>query len=251
MAVAFSDTTNKNGLIQICERLTHLGDAAITGDATVLAQFTAAVNDAYDEVLPYVFASDGRFQWDDLNHTDLPIATTDVVSGQRTYSFTSDSNGNSILTIQKVSIRQDSTTSDYTLIRPIDQDDPEARQLVENNTPNSAIPFRYDKLANVLILDPTPDYSSTAGLKIQFSRTPNYFTSADTTQTPGIPDMFHSLLAFIASHEWVFVNEPNETTVLNRLEAKINERKIQLSKFMNLRSDDEQRKAKSIYRSTA
>ena len=38
--LVFSDTTNKNGLIQECEFWTNLGDGTISGDTTLLAQFT-------------------------------------------------------------------------------------------------------------------------------------------------------------------------------------------------------------------
>ena len=54
----FSNTTTKGGLIQGCERWTNLGDAIISGDTTLLKQFTAAINEAYDELLPIIFSSD-------------------------------------------------------------------------------------------------------------------------------------------------------------------------------------------------
>ena len=247
MAVPFSDTTNKDGLIQICERLCHFPDAGISGDATLLAQFTSALNDAYDEVLPYVFAAEARWQFDDPTHTTLPIATTNIVSGQRDYSFTSDSASASILQIDKVAIRQDATTTDYTMIYPIDQSDKNARRLIEDNSDNTGIPTKYDVIGSSILLDPEPDYASTAGLKIWYSRTPDYFTTSDTTQTPGIPDMFHQLLAYIASHEWTFINNPEETTIISRLENRIAERKLELSQFMNKRSKQPQ-VLRAVYR---
>lgn len=237
MSVVFSDTTNKNGLIEICERLTTLGDGQISGDTVTLQQFTAAINDAYNEVLPLVFASDNRFQWDDVNHTFLPISTTDLVSGQRDYSFISDSDGATILKINKVAIRVDATTADYSLISQTDQNDVDAHRMIEDNPSNTGIPFRYDLKGNTFMFDVTPDYSSTDGIKIWFERTPDYFVSTDTTQTPGIPDMFHSLLALIASHEFVFTYMPDEGTIITRLEQKIASRKIELSQYMSKRSD--------------
>lgn len=250
MAVAYSDTTNKNGLLQICERLCHFGDADITGDATLKAQFTSALNDAYDEVLPYVFAAEQRWQFDDPSHTTLPIATTNIVSGQRDYTFTSDSASASILQIDKVAIKQDASTSDYTMIYPIDQSDVASKRLIEDNSDNTGIPTRYDVVGSSILLDPEPNYSSTAGLKIWYSRTPDYFTTSDTTQTPGIPDLFHQLLAYIASHEWLFVNNPEETTTISRLEQKIQDRKLELSQFMNKRSRQVQ-SLRAIYRNPA
>jgi hypothetical protein len=240
MAIAFSDTSNKDGLIEICERLCHLGDTGISGDAVLLKQFTSAINDAYDEVLPYVFASEQRFQFDDNNNTTLPIATTNLVSGQRDYGFTTDSAGRSVLSIDKIAIKQDATTSDYVIIGQTDASDRGSRRIVEDNSTNTGIPTRYDLLGGSILLDPEPNYSATAGIKIWYSRTPDYFLSSDTTQTPGIPDMFHQLLAYIASWEWVVVNEPNETSIITRLENRIAERKRELVQFMNTRSKSQQ-----------
>lgn len=253
MAVAFSDTTNKNGLIQMCELYTHLGDTTISGDTTtLLKQFTFLLNNAYDEVLPLVFAADGRWQWEDFNHTTLPIATTNIVSGQRDYGFTTDSAGASVLRIDKVAIKQDATTSDYTIIHQIDQNDGTgaAKRLIEDNSDNTGIPTGYDLVGGSIILNPEPDYAATSGLKIWYSRTPDYFSSTDTTQTPGIPDMFHSLLALIASHEWMFSQDPTETTTISRLEQKIAEKKMELSKFINLRPQKAQM-VRSVRRSPA
>lgn len=250
MAIAFSDTTNKDGLIQICERLTALGDAGISGDSTLLKQFTSSLNDAYDEIMPLVLMSEGRFQFDDYTNTTLPIATTNIVSGQRDYGFTTDSAGHSVLRIDKVAIKDSATNDDYRVIPQIDQTDHAGRRMIEDNSTNTGIPRAYDIKGGSIIFDVTPDYSATAGLKIWYSRTPVYFASTDTTETPGIPDTFHQLLALIASHEWVFTYMPDESTTISRLEAKIAQRKMDLSKFMATRAQTPQ-KAKAMYRSPA
>lgn len=242
--MVFSDTSNKRGLIQVCERYTNLGDAGITGDATLFKIFTAMVNDAYDEVLPLVFQSDGEWQFDDLNHTDFPIGTTNLVSGQRDYSFISDENGNSILEIYSIAIKKDDTTSDYEVIYPINRtiETAQGREIIENDGNLTGVAQNYDKFSNAILLDRTPDYSATAGIQFTFTRTPDYFTSSDTTQTPGIPDYFHNLLSLIASHEWLIVNKPENTTLITRLEEKIRVKKKDLEQFMARRSKDVRKK---------
>lgn len=236
-AIAFSDTSNKDGLIQICERLTALGDAGISGDATLLKQFTSSINDAYDEIMPLVFASDGRFQFDDYNNTTLPIATFDITSGTRDYGFTTDSAGLSVLQIDKLAIKTSATNDDYTVISKIDQTDRGVRRMIEDNSTNTGIPRAFDLIGGSIIFDITPDYSASAGGKIWYSRTPAPFSSTNTTETAGIPDIFHQLLALIASHEWVFTYMPEETTMISRLEKKIQDRKMDLSKFMSRRAE--------------
>lgn len=250
MAIQFNNTTDLNGLIQICERLTTLGDGGISGDSVLLKQFTSSINDAYDEIMPLVLASDGRFQFDDYNNTTLPIATANLTSGTRDYGFTTDSADRAVLQIDKVAIKQDATSDDYYVLNQIDQTDPESRKLITDNASNTGIPSHYDIVGGSIIFDVTPNYSATAGLKIWYSRTPVYFSSTDTTNTPGIPDIFHQLLAVIAAHEWVFTYMPNETTMISRLEKKIQDRKMDLSKFMANRAQ-QPIKARSILRNPA
>lgn len=250
MAIAFSDTTNKDGLIQICERLTALGDAGISGDSVLIKQFTSAINDAYDEIMPLVLMSEGDFQFDDYTNTTLPIATTNIVSGQRDYGFTTDSAGRSVLRIDKIAIKDSATTDDYRVIPQIDQTDNRARRMIEDNADNIGIPTAYDLRGGSIMFNVTPDYAATAGLKIWYSRTPVYFTDTNTTETPGIPDIFHQLLALIASHEWLFSYMPDESTMISRLEAKIAARKMDLSKFMATRSQTPLM-AKAVYKNPA
>ena len=247
----FSDTTNKSGLIQKCERHCAFNDGRISGDTTLLKQFTDRINDAYDEIVPLIFASEGRWQFDDLNHTDMPIATTNIVSGQRVYTFTSDENSNSILTIDSVSILTDATTTDYSTIRPIDTVDTDAKRLLEDNSTNVGVPTKYDKVGNTIVLDATPNYASTNGIKIHFHRSPSYFASTDTTKTAGIPSVFVPLLALIASHEWMFTFNQNESTTISRLEQKIQDRKMDLQKFLSNRSKDETLIARPMLRNPA
>src|SRR3569832_1449949 len=99
--MTFNDTTAKQGIIQDIERWTNLGDGIVSGDSTLLKAFTAQVNLAYDEVLPILQSNDGTWQWDDFNHSKDPSATTDIVSGQASYTFVTDEQGNSVLSIAK------------------------------------------------------------------------------------------------------------------------------------------------------
>ena len=48
----FNDTTDLTGGIQLIERLTNVGNAAISNNATWLKTTTASINDAFDRILP-------------------------------------------------------------------------------------------------------------------------------------------------------------------------------------------------------
>lgn len=234
----FSDTSAKDGLIQDCEFWTNLGDATISGDTTLLKRFTALINRAFDEVLPIIFSSDSKWQWDDQNHTKYPIATTNLVSGQADYTFTADEQGNSILEIAAVYIKDPNGT--WCKLEAVDsQSDPDTAAILAQNSTNTGTPTRYDKLGPAIFLDPIPNYSSTAGIRVSFSRTQSYFVSGDTSKTPGIPDPFHRLLSLIASRDWVSVNKSENTNLITQINNAIREQKANLATFMSHRAKDE------------
>src|ERR1035437_4130765 len=119
MSIPFSSTTNKNGLIQLIERILSFNDGDISGNPTLLAQFTADINLTIDEVFGFLFPLGGTWQLDDSNQTDYPIITTSLVSGQRDYSFTTDQQGNVILDIYRVLVANSAGV--YSDITPVDQ----------------------------------------------------------------------------------------------------------------------------------
>jgi hypothetical protein len=234
----FNDTTNKSGLIQQCEKWTNLGDAGISADSFLLARFTADINAAFDEVLPLIFASDAKWQWDDPNHTKYPIATVDLVSGQADYPFIADEQGNSVLEIRKAFVMNPAGT--YCELKAVDaQTDVDAANILAEASTNVGTPTRYDKIGPSLFLDPVPNYSMANGVRAVFSRTQSYFTSADTTKTPGIPVPFHQLLALIPSRDYVAIHKSDNTPVLQIINSKIAEQKANFKDFLSKRSKDE------------
>lgn len=232
----FSDSTNKNGILQRIEYLTGLGDAAITGSSTLLKQMTAVVNDSFDEIMPYLLGFSDTVRFDDLNNTDLPIGTINLVSGQADYSASVDANSLAILNITAIRILTSSAGTTYTDLERIYLDDVRALDAMSPNSTDTGIPTKWLENNNVIYLSPKPNYSATSGIKLFFEREPSYFVSSDTSKTPGIPKIFHSLLPLIAAHEWLIVNKPSNTTVITRLEAKIAKRKQDLSDLISAKN---------------
>lgn len=86
----FSDTTNKNGLIQECEFLLNLGDATISGDASsaaLLKVFTRLLNQNLQKIITMIFSSQDEWEWDDNSNALYPIATRSLVANQADYTF--------------------------------------------------------------------------------------------------------------------------------------------------------------------
>ena len=102
--MVYSDTTNKTGLIQRCEFLTTLGDTAISGNATLLKQFTASINTYWNKILTVILKTNDEWDYDDLNKTDFPILTTSTVASQQDYAMPAGA-----LKIKRLEISYDGT----------------------------------------------------------------------------------------------------------------------------------------------
>lgn len=203
MSLVFSNTTTKAGIIQRIEKHCGFQYGDISGNTARLATATADVNLAIDKVLATVFQVGGTWQFDDNNHADHPIITTNIVSGQRDYNFVSDELGNLILDIQKVFVADSNG-----LFREITAVD------VPSGAPNNywdglstgGQPNTYEKNGNGFFLDPIPNYNRTNGLKVYISREGSYFTTSDTTKKPGFAGLFHEYLAIRPAYFYALDN---------------------------------------------
>lgn len=248
MSIPFSSTTNKNGIIQLIERNLKLGDGAISGNTTRLAEFTADINLALDKVFEVIFQNSSTWQFDDSNQTDYPIITTNLVAGQRDYSFVSDGSGNLILDIFKVVIKQGTAATDYYMqIWPVDQQSLEYTNGFWNGQNLTGIPTRYDKTANGIFLDCIPSYSVAAGLKIFINREGSYFTVSDTTKKPGFAGLFHEYLALRPSY---FYAVRNGLTNANILKQEMLEMEDKIANYYSERTRDEKQQIITRFRSS-
>ena len=202
MSLPFSDTSTYKGLVQTYERELNLERAFISGNTNRLKDFTAEVNLAWDKYLELALAASGTWQFDDSNHTDYPIIYTNLVSGQRDYTFTTDEQSNLILDIYRVAILPSATDTLYEDVYPVDaQSDLDVYDLVAENT-ETGTPYRYDKTANGIFLDPAPGYNATSGLKVYINREPSYFIYTDTTKKPGCPGGHHRYFVIRPAFEY-------------------------------------------------
>ena len=193
MSIPFSESTLNTGILQQVRSFARV-------DATQWPTYKVvnSVNNWMDMVTGYAIGADRRFQWDDTNHTKLPIGTTNLVLNQSDYSFLTDEQGNAILNLTRIDILDSNGL--YRQLLPIDQNQiPEA--LDEFYSVN-AKPEYYDKIAdNIIRLYPTPAVSVTAGLKFYFQRTPSYFAATDTTKSPGVAPLLHRGAVIAAAYD--------------------------------------------------
>lgn len=201
MSLQYNDTTLYKGIVQIGEKEIGANRGDISASTDKLKEFTADANIAVDIYLELALTASGRWQIDDSNQTDYPIVKTNIVAGQRDYSFTTDSGGNLILDIYRVAILPSATATLFEEIKPVDQQsDIDVQNMVAEVT-TRGVPWRYDKTGNGIFLDPIPSYSATSGLKIYINREGSYFAYTDTTKKPGFPGIHHRYFAIRAAYE--------------------------------------------------
>lgn len=185
-----SDTTNETGIVQDI-----YFNSGSNSNSFPIADVIRAVNKGLDRVTTLILKADARWQFDDLNKTTLPIATTNIVSAQKDYSFDS-----SFLEVLKVLVAD--SNGNFKEIYNIDIYDQTVGNYLTNPTSNTGTPARYDVMGGSIILDPVPDYNYTNGLKVYFKRKAEYFTSTDTIKEPGFASHFHPILSLYGQYEY-------------------------------------------------
>ena len=200
MSLQFNNTTTDAGIIQVIEQTCGFQIAGISGNPTLLKQWTGKVNRANDDGFSLAFESGGKWQPDDSNHTDYPFIKTNMVLGQRDYTFTTDEQGNLIFDIYKVMVKNPSGV--YDEIYPVDQQSDKDMSGFYSGLNQTGMPSRYDKTANGIFLDAIPSYNSTDGLKVFINREATRFTTSDTTKMSGLDGRVHEYIPLKASYAY-------------------------------------------------
>lgn len=173
MSTPFSDTVNNTGFVQQVRSM-----ARVDSTQWPTWNIVNSLNNYKNKVAGYAIGADRRFRWDNTNHTELPEGTRDLDSGVADYSFLTDEQGNTILTLVKVELLSSGYYSPLEAVDDATADDTFGQ--VSGN------PTSYKKIAdNVIRLDCIPTETITNGLRFTFQRTPVYFTADDTTETTG------------------------------------------------------------------
>src|SRR3990167_3528532 len=217
--MVFSDTTAKNGLIQSFEFWTRMPDGTVTG--TFLKQITGRINAAFDMLMPRLLSYSDQIRWDDVNHTDQPIGTTNLVSGQADYKITEDENSLDILNLIAVRIYDSASGTEYKPLIRMLPDDERALDALSPNPSITGTPTHFLESGNKSFLYPEPNYSATNGIQLFFEREQSYFLSTDTTKEPGIPKPFHELLVLYPALDHNAVHRSKEAQLLVELRSRI------------------------------
>lgn len=222
----FNDVATGQG---ICQEL----DFLVNTDAVKfpLVDKTRIINRWYERTVALIFEADGRWQFEDENYTTLPIATTNLVSGQQDYTY-------AVRFLRLTRMEVMDTNGTWRWLEPLDQNDVRRRSLTELGN-QTGVPCWYDKLSNSVFLYPRPNYNATAGLKAYYQRTADLFVASDTTKEPGFASVYHRILALGPALEYAEANLLSNAKIstyrdeIARLENDIKE-------FYSKKSKDEQ-----------
>ena len=189
----FNKTSDKSGLIQLCETFAVLGDTGISGNATLLSQFTNYINIAVGDVRSAMMRVDRTWKSDDYNYTDYPDAPITLVLSQADYTLPVSATGLNAATLLRVNGVYFILNGVRIYLRKMDND--------ESRYATNGIPTAYKLQGKSIFLDYQASSDALTlytNLHIEFQRLDDPFVSGDTTQQPGFQANYHHILAFRA-----------------------------------------------------
>jgi len=190
-------------------------------------------NNWLDTVTGFAIGADRKWEWDDTNHTKLPIGTTNLVANQADYSFLTDEQGNKILNLTRIDILDPS--GEYRQLEPLD--DADINGALDEFESTAGLPQYYDKIAdNIVRLYPKPASNVTNGLKFYFQRSASYFAATDTTKEPGVSPLLHRGFVIASAYDGALTLGLQNTQVL-AVELAKEEKKMK--DYFQIRHTDE------------
>lgn len=191
-------------------------------------ELTLSANRALERAVSLIRQSEGRWQWDDSNNTDFPIATTGLVADQQDYGLDATH-----YRIERVEVTDENGAQ--VKLTSFDEADITGTAL-DDFLSGTGVPQYYDKTGSSIFLYPTPSYTLAAGLKIYYERGPSYFTTGDTTKSPGFNPLYHRLIPLWSAYDYASINGLDNA---NRLRGEIREMEDSMTAAYLLRDKDE------------
>jgi len=186
-----------------------------------LTTFCRWSNKWYRRAKNWIFATVGEWQWDDAEHTDLPIATTDLKENQQDYELPEFAEF-----IERVTIKDEN--GDWQTLEPFDIS--QISQAPAEFLEEPGTPVYYDLKGRSIFLYPKPDAdvsgTSNQGLKVYFSRDIKEFSITDTNSQPGFAQSFHAICSVGPAYDYAITYGLND--LIPGLKTEINELKQEI-----------------------
>lgn len=192
------------------------------------------LNIAYNRTITLVAQASGRWQWDDTNQPDYPVATTALIANQQDYTLDV-----SHLFIDRIEVLPNGGKYFYKIF-PRDVEDPMwGARVTGIDTVTVGTPMKYDVTGESIFLYPIPNYSQAASLKVYFRRAQIDIQLTDLvagTLQPGFASLFHDLLAYLVAYDYAVINMPE---VADGYFAVIERKEAELTKYYAYRDHDD------------
>lgn len=226
--ISFSDSVGNTGICQQARSLMRVDETQWP-----TYKIVNSVNNWLDTITGYAIGADRRFQWDDSQHTKLPIGTTNLVANQSDYSFLTDEQNNPIISLTRIDILD--PDGKYRKLDVINESDIDF--ALDEYASTDALPLYYDKIAdNIIRLYPTPATSVTAGLKFYFQRTASYFAATDTTKSPGVSPLLHRGFVIASAYDGALTLGLEN---LQPLSVELQKEEAKMKQYFSIRNTDE------------
>jgi len=223
----YQDTSGGQGIVQDA-----YFEASADSISYPIADVTRHANQALDEVYSIFEKYNGTWQFDDSNNTDLPVATTPLVSGQADYTLDS-----SFFTVEQARVKD--SNSNWSDLIPVDRNNSDMRETLLQLEATSGLPIYYDKFGETIMLYPKPNYSQDASLKIFVQRTTSYFSTTDTTKEPGFPKHLHKFVPLFCAFSYAMAKVLDKK---NDLFTRLEKERARIADHASKRMKDEKRR---------
>jgi hypothetical protein len=164
---------------------------------------TLYANEGNRIILSEIFNAYGGMKYDDRNNTNLPISTTNIVSGQDDYALPLD-----LSWIEKVYV-QDENSDIWRELEPISleniKDEPDFMDV-------DSVPMFYRVIGNSIKIYPATNFSKDDALMIEYARDISTFATTDTIKTPGFDQQYHGAIAIYMSYQYELANHITSPT---------------------------------------
>lgn len=226
--MVFSDSVTSLGIVQQARDMMR-----VDSGQWPTSRIVNSCNNWLDTITGYAIGADRRFQWDDSNHSKLPIGTTDLVQNQSDYSFLTDEQNNPIINLLRIDILD--PDGNYRKLEVTNESDVD--YALDEHMSTAGFPLVYDKIAdNIVRLYPKPATSVIAGLKFYFQRTASYFTASDTTKQPGVSPLLHRGFVIAAAYDGALTLGLQN---LQPLMVELQKEEMKMKQYFSIRNTDE------------
>lgn len=158
------------------------------------------MNRRYYQAVTDIYKAAAGFTWDDSNLASLPKVETSMSNSTNEVVLPA------LLKINKLEIKDLAGLWSTLHYAPID----EFKRSFSSFSTSSGFPTHYTIVGNYIWLNCAPSSSSVTlsnGLRFWVDREVDIFTTADTTQEPGIAEPFHRLLSLGAAYDWLTIHD--------------------------------------------